>query len=180
MINIPAFRRSLQISAVPQEGIVISNELGQLVLGGALEQAVFTLINGVRSSNDIADALADRFPRENVYNTLASLERQALTYDKAALDEGMLPEPLHHLAGDLKRAQNAIAQISLGVLSTRSLPRAPSLTAFANYGLRISDDGPFLAVFSGDYLDDELDAVNRDALKNGRAWMLVKPVGTLA
>ena len=180
MINIPAFRKSFQVEAVPQEGIVVSHESGQLVFGGAIEQAVTPLIHGKRSADEIADALAGRFSRENVYYTLQSMQQQGLVYDKSTLDNSALPASWHYLVGDLDRAQRAVRQTPISVVATAGLGIAPDLQIFAQYDLKIEKDGSFLVVFAGDYLEAELAEINRKSLESGLPWMLVKPVGTLA
>jgi oxazoline/thiazoline synthase len=180
MIYFPAFRKSFDVNTIPQEGIVALHELGQLVFGGAIEQAVIPLIHGQRSADEIADALADRFPRENVYHALQSMQQQGLVYDRSALDGPALPAAWHYLAWDLDRAQKAVTQTQISVLGTAGLGVTPDIQTFAAYDLKVGIDGSFLVVIAGDYLEPELAAINREALERDRPWMLVKPVGTLA
>src|SRR5277367_4991757 len=179
MIHSPAFRKSFHVNAIPQEGIIISSELGQLVFGGAIEQEVIHLIQHNLSADEIAERLAPRYPREKVYYTLLSMEQQGLLYDRSTVDEATFSTAWHHLALDLDGAQRATSQTPISIRSTSKSGIVPDLGAFAAYNLRIGNDGQSLVLLAEDYLDPELAEVNRQALAVGRSWMLVKPVGTL-
>ena len=53
----------------------------------------------------------------------------------------------------------------------------PFVAALEALGGRVSEEGDFGVVLVDDYLLPELDAYNREALEQGRPWLLVKPVG---
>ncbi|MDX0439622.1 TOMM precursor leader peptide-binding protein [Sinorhizobium medicae] len=177
MMNVPAFRKSLHVNVVPQEGAVVSHELGEMVLGGNLEQAVVSLIDGKRTADDIADALSDRFPKANVYHALLALEQQSVAYDRADPGNESLPPQWHYLAGDLKKAGQIVRQTVIQVVAIPGLNRTPDVEAFHAYGLATGSGGTFEVVFADDYLEPSLEERNRNALATGRPWMLVKPTG---
>lgn len=179
-MNVPAFRKSIQIDAVPREGIVIGHEAGHLILEGAMDQAILTLIDGERSCDEIADALADRFPYQHTYYALNWMERQGIIYDRSALDDGALPLAWHYLAADLGRTCEALSHNKVRLRATAQLDESLTPDGLAAYGLESDESASFQVVFATDYLDDELAAINRAALESRHSWMLVKPVGTLA
>jgi ribosomal protein S12 methylthiotransferase accessory factor len=177
-MKIPAFRKSVRVDAIPGEGIIVSHEYGQMAFSGALEEGVASLIDGNRTADDIADMLAGRFPRENIHEALLSMQRQSIAYDKASLNGHPIPSAWHHIAQDLRHAEQAVAQTEISVVATAGLRSGLHLKSFTDYGLRVGKHGAVLVVFTGDYLNEELANINHESLQSGRPWMLVKPTGT--
>ena len=57
---------------------------------------------------------------------------------------------------------------------------APVTEALRSSGIRVGEDGALQVVLVADYLDPELESVNRERLADGRPWLLARPVGVTA
>ena len=180
MIHTPAFRNSIHVQHVPNEGIFVFSESGQLILTGGTVEAVSKLIDGKRSSDEIAEQLAGTTRSEDVYYTLLQLQQNHLVVDAAeALDASQLP--WHHLGVDLAHVRRSLSTLRVDVRSTPDIDGGPFREALEAFGVAVTT-GPaeFTVVFAGDYLHPELAEINARALRDGTPWMLAKPTGTVA
>jgi oxazoline/thiazoline synthase len=118
----------------------------------------------------------------------ADVHAHVLSHELAVLDawsgiellEGNLSSALVHLLKGENPAQQIIAQG--GPLDT--LDAAYELDALRRRGLleaepAPADDGEPSIVLATDYLDPQLETVNREALGSGLPWMLARPRGTI-
>ena len=76
-IDVPALKAQYQVRVREGEGVFLLSEYGNHILTGRANELVIPLINGERSSADIANSLEEELPREEVYYTLNQLEKQS-------------------------------------------------------------------------------------------------------
>jgi methyltransferase (TIGR00027 family) len=75
MLTRPDFKAHLQAHVLPGEGAIILSEEGGRALRGPVYELLVPLIDGERSSDDLAAALAERIAPAKVYYALMLLEK---------------------------------------------------------------------------------------------------------
>jgi ribosomal protein S12 methylthiotransferase accessory factor len=173
---VPAFRKAFRVEHVSGRGAYFFSETGQLSLQPGAAETVVGLIDGERSADDIAALLADRLRPEDVHYALAVMEQNRLIYD-ASVDGRPELRLWNCLGLDLVRVKDNLQRTSVRVQAVAGLEAQPLLEALDQLSLRVTDDGEFRVVLASDYLHPELSDINRDAIKSGTPWMLVKPSG---
>lgn len=183
MLQRPSFKTHLTAQVVETEGVVVLSEHGHTLLRGQLYAALAPLLDGERTLDQITEALAEIAPPAEVLYAVFRLERR-----------GLLAEPVTELppertafwqaAGlDPLTAERRLSASSVSVTSVGT----PGITAVDN-GLRAlgvmapvkpGEAATLAIVLTDDYLQDGLDAFNRQALQDGRSWLLAKTVGSI-
>lgn len=177
MLSRPRLKACFQAVSVPPRHVFLLDERRPVVLEGGVFERMLPLLDGTRSIPAIAGELADRAGFHEVLAALAQLEqRGCLVEGDAGGRPGHRIAFLDSLPGarpSLERSETLRIGVSdLGGGHAAALERALS----AN-GLTVSEPADVRVVLTDDYLRPELEAVNDDALRRGRPWMLVKPVG---
>ena len=169
------FKPHYHIEWVEGEGVYLLSESEQRLLRGQLYERVAPLIDGRRSATDIVDHLRIRFRR-----------RSELRAEQAGA-EGYLAECEDRLpAGEA--ALWAMQSIEPQVAARRLAETRVSVTAWAAWAgpfleilhwvhVQVGEGGQLGVVLTDDYLRRGLQAYNREALRGGRPWLLVKSVG---
>jgi oxazoline/thiazoline synthase len=171
----PAF--SPQI--VDGEGVYLLSERGHFLLRGALYCQLAPLLDGRYSADEIVGRLAGEAAPAEVHYALARLKRNGYVVaadgdappDRVAFWNGLGLDPWgveRHLQ------ERTVALAGFGAVSLHSISHA--LTAL---DVRLGADGDFTVALTDDYLQGGLDDLNAAALRAGRPWLLVKPVGTV-
>lgn len=143
-------------------------------------------------------AMADLLPllRERAHTPATAVEALGARHPAEAVLAafGMLEREGYLLAGPREESGAAAVAAyweSCGVVSARAgavrteatltrLCRGETDTfasALTQGGVTLADDAEFVIVAVDDYLDDRLDAINRERLATGRPWALAKPTG---
>jgi ribosomal protein S12 methylthiotransferase accessory factor len=177
MIERPNLKPQYHAEAVVGEGLVLLSETGHVLLEGELYIAIAPYLDGRFSVDEIVDRLAGRATRAEVMGVLDHLEQEghiagnveSMPASEAALwaSEGVDPVLA---AGRL--AEGRVALHAVGAVAVEPLVAALQLLR-----VEVGGQGSFGVVLTDDYLRSELRAYNREALRNDRPWMLVKPVG---
>ena len=76
MINRPQFKPHLHLEIVKGEGVFLISELGYSVLDGQLFELVTPLIDGLRSTEEIAELLQAKVNPAEVYYALTLLQQK--------------------------------------------------------------------------------------------------------
>jgi len=187
MLHRPAFKPYFHLEPVEQEGTFLLSEHGHFVLFGAQNALVAAAIDGQRTADEIVDSLAGQAPMEELYLSLATLERDGYLVEA---DPGADQAEAAFWAGlgiDSRTARELGEQSIVALRSTVGLTDDARL-ALERAGLRVAtsqqeqEAGGVAAtlVLTDDYLRPELAEINAEHLKAGRPWMLVKPEGAFA
>lgn len=170
MLTLPQFKAHLHVEPVSGEGIFLLSERSQSVLRGRLYEAVAPLIDGRRTADDLVDELDGRFSAAEVYHVLRQMER------KGYLAEGNGPVPTaekafwHVQDMDPTIAARRLAEMMVTVRGVAGLGTDKLVAALRAMNVQVG-------VAADDYLRAALADWNREALRSGRPWLLVKPVG---
>ncbi len=125
----------------------------------------------------IVEALDGQVSPPEVLYSLAMLEEKGYIAETAP---GLSSEAAAFwgvLGVDARRAAERLAATPVSVLSSGGEDAGPLSEALAMAGVVVQEDAALRVVVTRDYLDPELDALNRRALAERSRWMPVKPTG---
>jgi ribosomal protein S12 methylthiotransferase accessory factor len=181
--SILGFRRHLRPEVVAGEATYLFSEHGVTAVQAATLEKVLPLLDGTR---DLAAILRDA-PADVAPDRVGALVRNLA-------DAGLLATcPSDAPAGDPRAlgywdsagldghtAAAALDAAKVGVIAVGAVDDTEVRTACTATGLSIVDSelADLTVVLCTDYLDAELDAVDRRQRSDGRPWLLAKPVGT--
>jgi ribosomal protein S12 methylthiotransferase accessory factor len=175
MLNRPRFRPHFHVQVLPGEGVFLLSGSRQALLRGRLYELVAPWLDG-RPAEDVCHQLRGTASPAAVYYALAQLERK----DYLCEEEGALPAGQAALWSsqqvDPGTAARRLAERPV-VVGALGVEPGPFLELLRLLGVRLADQGPPDVVLSDSYLRGELQARNAEALRGGRPWLLVKPVG---
>jgi ribosomal protein S12 methylthiotransferase accessory factor len=177
MLSRPIFRPHFHVQVVAGEGVFLLSDSRQTLLRGRLYELVAPWLDG-RPVAEVCDRLRDQASPAEVFYTLAQLERkdylceheETLSLGQAALwsSQKIAPD-----AAARRLADRPVAVQALGVEA------GPFLELLQSLHVRLGGEGPADVVLTDSYLRGELQALNTEALRAGRPWLLVKPTGRL-
>lgn len=161
---------------MPGDGVFIVAEQGTALLKGHLYQLVAPLLDGRRTPREIAASLAGRASPAEVYYALELLERGG--YAVEATDELSPGEAALFAARqvDPGAAARHLRSTTLAVRTVGVIEAFPR-ELLESMRLRVADPADVLLVATDDYLAPALAAINDEALRCGRPWMLLRPLG---
>ncbi|MGP0066542.1 MAG: TOMM precursor leader peptide-binding protein [Isosphaeraceae bacterium] len=179
MLDRPRFKPHLRVEVVPGEGAFVLSDGSQTLLRGRLYERVAPCIGGGRSVDDVCDELDGQITAAEVYYVIAQLEK------KGYLCEQELIVPEHEAAWWWARGVDpraAVRRLAESPVSIRAygVESGPFVDLLRTIGVRREDEsgGVGLGVVLVDgYQRAELAAYNAEALRNGRTWLLLRPVG---
>ncbi len=174
------FNSRYSVERVERVGVFLVSEDSSAVLAEPIHLALGALLDGTRSADDVAEALADRFTPLETYHALEAMTAKG--YLEPA-EQTIAPERQRAYwalagvgAGDAERglATGGVSTTILGDLDPDALEEA-----LAGAGLpAVQQDGqPLAAVATTDYLDPALAAIDERQRALERPWLLLKPVG---
>lgn len=177
MLRRPALKAHLKAGTVPGEGVILVSEEGSWTLQGGLFEQVLPLLDGTRTPEEIAAALAPARPAE-VYYVLEFLEKKGHVSDKVP---GLDAPGEAYWAGlglDPGPAYMALRSRTVRIRGAGCADSMPLLRSLEEMGLTLATGTADLEVaVTDDYLRrDLLDwaAAARDA---GLSWMVLRPIG---
>ncbi|HZV07148.1 MAG TPA: TOMM precursor leader peptide-binding protein [Gemmataceae bacterium] len=175
MLNQPRFKPHLRVQVVPGEGVFVLSDARQSLLRGRLYEQVVPCVDG-RSVEQIGDQLRAQISPAEVYFVLGQLEKKGYLCEK----ESSLPPAeaawwsAHQVEPATVERRLAETPVTLQAFGVETAPLADLLRALR---VRVEEDGPFGVVAADTYLREELQAFNTEALRSGRPWLLIRPVG---
>ncbi|MDO8767492.1 MAG: TOMM precursor leader peptide-binding protein [Burkholderiaceae bacterium] len=179
MIKTPAFKAHLHVQVMPDEGVLILSEDASSVLYGAAYEKVSSLVDGLRSTDEIVDTLAGQVDAVTVYYAIDQMARKGhlaeaslgIAPSVAAFWHGQGVDPAHAVA--------ALRGKSVAVQTLGSVNASALQTALAQMEIRLADpsQADLWVVVTDNYLAPELAAINAQALKTKRAWLLLRMAG---
>lgn len=180
MIRVPAFKAHLRSVFFPDEGVLLLSEDGAAALYGKLYERVAPQIDGMRSADDIAEALSGEMDAASVYYALLLLEKTGhIAESIPGMDVGRVGF-WHGLGLDPEQAEAALRESRVHVLTVGGMNFEPLLASLADLNIAITtnqDKSTLDLIVTDDYLREELQDIAAAAGVAGRPWMLLRPVG---
>jgi ribosomal protein S12 methylthiotransferase accessory factor len=175
MLKRPRFRPHLHVEVMAGEGILLLSDARNSLLRGRLYELVAPWLDG-RTADDVCAHLRSEAPPAEVYRALLQLERkgylceaeETLAAGQSALWSSQQVDPAtaaRHLA------ERSVVVQAFGVEAGHFVELLKSLH------VRVASAGPPDIVLTDSPWRDELRECNAEALRSGRAWLLVKPTG---
>lgn len=174
----PRFKRYFRCEIIPAEGIVVLlSERAHFLLRGNAYVQLAPFLNGQYTEDDIVDQLQGRLSAAEVFYALDRLRREGHVVDTtpAMPSEHVAFWELLDVAADA--VDRRLQKTTVSVAAFGTLDPAPLANLLTDLGIRVSDEGERWVVLTDDYLRDDLDIFNREALRRKRPWLLTKPVG---
>ena len=186
------FKSCFRVENVEAEATFLLTERNNFLLCDHLFQLLVPLIDGYHTIEEIFEEIRPYLLTESTSDqeeivALAQIHYALMQLEqKGYIVKGDAPLPsdlaifCEHLGIDPKEAHRRLQTTKVAVSSFGSnLPIAQFETALESLHIQVSDKGDIEIVLTDDYLQDGLYAYNQKALDSSRAWMLVKPVGTI-
>jgi ribosomal protein S12 methylthiotransferase accessory factor len=175
MLNRPRFRPHFHVEVMPGEGVLLLSDSRQTLLQGRLYELVAPWLDG-RTTTDVCHQLEGKASPAAVYYALGQLERK----DYLCEEEGGLPAGQAALWSSQQvapgTARKRLAERPI-VVRCLGVEGRPFLDLLQSLLVRVAEEGPPDVVLADTYLRGELEECNREALRSGRPWLLVKPMG---
>ncbi|MCX8131543.1 MAG: TOMM precursor leader peptide-binding protein [Clostridia bacterium] len=164
-----------------EDAIILYSERKNIILSNPKICHILSRISeGVSNDNDLIDALESSISAAEVIFFLRELEKSNIitrncceyTKEEAAFwgELEMSPAKLHSILNE-------------NTVSIRAINYGGSIeefySSFEKNKIRVSSSGMLDIIVTDDYESPELSEINKDALKAGKRWMLVKPSGTI-
>ena len=179
IVNRPSFKKYYHVEPVESEGIFLLSEFGHFVLTGRLNELVVPLIDGKRNADEIAKQLVHQARLEEVYYTLILLAQKGHIVEADDRMPSNQAAFWSSLGVDTRSATKKLTHAQIELTTLSSYDPEGMVSALKSLDMRIGETGNFTIVLVDDYLQPELETINWEALRTGKPWMLVKPVGTV-
>ncbi|MER5201878.1 TOMM precursor leader peptide-binding protein [Streptomyces sp. NPDC002825] len=176
------FKRFVLSTTVDGDGVYLTTERsGQIRLEGRMIELMAPLLQGGHSRDDIVRALAEEFPAARVERALDKLVAAGHVVEADAAVDPRAAGYWELLGVDGDRAARGEGGGSVDVVTVGEVERSWFEEAARQYGVRIADaaESALTVVVTDDFLRPELAELNRQALKSGKPWLAVKPVGSM-
>ncbi len=185
MLRNPRLKNFYKAGLLEKDTAILLAENAEMIVDGELLCSLLTAMEEGRSSDEIADALADRYNLAEIYYGIAELERLGLAEEANGNDT---PEAIFwglmgkvgHTA--LPRIANArVAVVAAGEDASRLVDLLRHSGVPHVVDAQLNDPHPadrdITVVVARDYRDEQLAYFNRMALANNHRWILTKPSG---
>jgi oxazoline/thiazoline synthase len=175
----PVFKPAFHVEVVNPDGVFLLSERSHFLLEGALYCRLAPLLDGDHTVDDIVDALADETPPAEVYYALGRLEKRGYVEH---VDAAVSPERAAYwqaLGLDVPVAERRLRETTVALVQFGAVPLEDFSAALTALNIRLGGDAALAVALTDDYLQEGLCDFNAAALRSGRPWLLVKPVGTL-
>lgn len=200
MRTVTRFKRYLQVTTVPGDGVYLSAERpGQTRLHGRLIERIAPLLAGGHSREEILAATADEFAASDVIAHLDTIiargyaveadpeidvraagfwEMRGIDGDRAIRRLAGAPVSVVALGDTAASAfVQAAAAVGLGSVRVETIDGAPCGPDDGQQDKAATPNPEITVVLTDDYLRPELTKLGRAHHAAGRPWLLVKPVG---
>ncbi|AKT39178.1 TOMM precursor leader peptide-binding protein [Chondromyces crocatus] len=179
MLKTPRLKPHLNVEVLPPDKVFLLAESGYQLLSAQSCAAVVRCIDGVRTSDEIVEAVAKDVTMAQAYYILALLEKKK--YIEEATDALSPSAAAFWTAMDVDSvvAAEALSTKSVSVHSFGDVPVSGLLRTMASIGIRVTDEehAALRVALVDDYLQEGLEAVNEKALGEGKPWMIAKANG---
>lgn len=177
MIIRPVIRPNYHMQFVPGEGVFLLGENHRFVLEGQNLWSVISLIDGVRTTEEIAEMLKPYVSHQDIYAEFALLEREGHIIESDPAIPPAFAAFWSEMNVDTRKLASVMSNITVQVLTPDGIDAAPMIQALQSFGLRVAENGNLLVVIVNDYLCPFLEEINKRCLSTNTPWMLLKPTG---
>ena len=177
MITRPAFKAKFHIETVPGVGFFLLSETECFILEEPHLRHVIPLIDGSRTTDQIVAALQSSLAPQEVYAAIESLEREGHIQEADLTMPPQWGAFWSELNVDTNSLPALLSNLSVQVLALGDIDPRQMEEIVRSFGVAISTHGNFLVVLADDYLNPQLDEINKDSLRTGTPWLLLKPTG---
>lgn len=179
MINRPQFKSCFYVEIVETVGVFLLAESDYFVLTGHLYELIAPLLNGKRTPEEIVDLLEEQVSPAEVYYVLMLMEQKGYIVERDEEIPSEIAAFYSLLNVTPQLATERLRSTKVAVTSYGNVPTAPLISLLESLNIQVGDAGELAVVLTDDYLQEGLDAFNRQALESQRPWILIKPVGAI-
>lgn len=179
---IPQLKPSLRAQAIAPDLLMIISERQRVMIRGAVIVQVVQLIDGIRSAQEIIQALA---ATQSATAVLTTLKQLAAAGHLRTPDGNRDSHPAAAVAfwelmrADGQSALSRLAESSVSIEAIGGLDSGRLAQSLAASGIKVQEGGRLHIVLTDDYLRPELAAISARAAADHRPLLLVKPVGLM-
>jgi len=182
------FKKHFRVEICEEELLVfLLSETENFVLKGPVYTKLAPLLDGTKDSDEIADLLASLIPPEEAYYALEVMKQKGyITEFNCNFPEREIAY-WHQLGFTDEIIKERLAATTV-YLTPSSIETSSLLSAIMALGMKVvtteeeirdrKENSIFLYVME-DYLQEELEEINRKALENNQTWMIIKPAGMI-
>jgi ribosomal protein S12 methylthiotransferase accessory factor len=179
MLKKPHFNYAYHVELVEPHHVFLMSETKHVVLSGHAYMVLAPLIDGKRTIRDIVAIAGRQLPLPEVFSTLQSMQSKGYIVEA---DDSIAPEAAsfwNSLDIPTSVASSRLRDSLVSVTALGGVSVDPLIAALDQLGMSVGAAGTFGVVLTDDYLSQDLDTYNRQALATGQPWMLIKPVGSV-
>ncbi|MFB2836527.1 TOMM precursor leader peptide-binding protein [Floridanema evergladense] len=186
------FKKFFRIESIETEGIFLLSERGSSLIIEQLSKLLVPLIDRHRTVEEIIEEIQSHLLTEQASDEIVlalAKVHYALMQLKAkgyiTEDNNILPSDLvifcEHLNLSLEEANRRLKTTKVAVKSVghNNIFISQFKSTLESLHIQISKEADIEVVITDDYLHEELEVYNQQALHLSRPWILVKPVGTI-
>jgi bacteriocin biosynthesis cyclodehydratase domain-containing protein len=167
------------VVVLPGEGVYLFGERGSAVLRGPVYERLAPLLDNSRTVDDLVEALAASTPASEIYYAIDRMIAGGYVCDGHAAAAPEAEGFWSALGVDPVGAVSRLRATAVAVRGVGAVDLAPLVAALGGAGLSVAPDWALTIVAADDYLRQDLDAINTEALASGRPWLLCKPTGSI-
>lgn len=194
MLHKPKFKPRYRVETVESAEVFFLSERDHFLLSDHLYQYLATLIDGQRTVEEILEAIQLHLLQEqksgilpqDIFNitikaqsALFQMQQQGYIVENTNSLPPNLAVFCDHLHIAPQEALQRLQGTKVAVKSFGSVAVAEFITILESLQVQITEDADINIVLTDDYLCEELEKFNQQALQSKTPWMLVKPVGTI-
>ncbi len=154
----------LIVAPVEGDGVFLLSPQGVDVFSGAIFEALVPLLDGRMTLREVVEKVRERFSGAEALYAIEILRRSGHIVESDGLQGGN---------GAYRSLFGSTWQnLCVSLIKHSSLDAAFVEQAILDNGLREADGAELALVLVDDYLDDRLEALNRDFLRDERPWMI--------
>ncbi|WP_437618668.1 TOMM precursor leader peptide-binding protein [Sorangium sp. So ce1151] len=158
-----------------KETLFLIGERERFMLRGRVYRLLGPLLDGRRTAGELVAALDGEVSAAEVHYALRRLEERGYIADAAPAPE--VAGFWQALGVDASRAAERLASTPVALRAAGGEDPEALAGALAEAGVAVQPEAAVVVLLTGDYLDPELDAWNRRALREALRWVPVKPGG---
>ncbi|MGE5243237.1 MAG: TOMM precursor leader peptide-binding protein [Betaproteobacteria bacterium] len=157
--------------------VLVIDEDGARPISGRLGPLILPLVDGCRSVLDISDALEGQATIADVDVGVTELVEEGVLLTSEAARASDSAEPFAASEPDKAPPRATASLVAIGGVSRAAVELFAAGMRRAGVAVDAAMAAAPRVILVDDYLSDELDAVNRESLRAGTSWLLVKPLG---
>lgn len=177
MFKKPRFNESYDVHILHDKYVFLLNEHDSIILDNPRYATIAPYLTGDNSLSEIMKQTQNKISWMELYTLIASLEKRNVLCEGDNDIEHKDKTFVEYLHGNIADYKQAKEQLKLEVKLIGQCKNYPIDKILKKYEIEQHEQGNFCLVITDDYLQPELDEINKDCLKRNIPWLLVKPCG---